>query len=75
MRAKHFLVVMSFLFVSTAMVQAQSSWSARNYDPSTETTVKGTVEQVKQVSGRRGWNGTRAFFVYHQPGFLVRQRG
>lgn len=58
MRAKHFLVVMSFLLVSTMVVQGQSSWRARNYDPSTETTVKGTVKQVKQVSGRRGWNGT-----------------
>jgi DNA/RNA endonuclease YhcR with UshA esterase domain len=30
----------------------------RTYNPSTETTVKGTVEQVKTVTGRHGWNGT-----------------
>jgi len=30
----------------------------RNYNPSTETTVKGTVEAVDQATGRRGFNGT-----------------
>ena len=28
------------------------------YDPATETTLKGTVEQVKSVTGRHGWHGT-----------------
>lgn len=31
---------------------------ARMYNPANETTVKGTVEEVKTVSGRHGWNGT-----------------
>lgn len=31
---------------------------ARMYNPANETTVKGTVEEVKAVTGRRGWNGT-----------------
>ena len=31
---------------------------ARMYNPANETTVKGTVEEVKNVTGRRGWNGT-----------------
>ena len=29
----------------------------RMYDPATETTIKGTVEEVRTVSGRHGWNG------------------
>jgi hypothetical protein len=28
------------------------------YNPATETTIKGAVEEVKSVSGRRGWHGT-----------------
>jgi DNA/RNA endonuclease YhcR with UshA esterase domain len=28
------------------------------YNPATETTVQGTVEEVKTVTGRHGWNGT-----------------
>ena len=28
------------------------------YNPATETTIKGTVEEVQTISGRRGWNGT-----------------
>ena len=31
---------------------------ARTYNPANETTVKGTVAEVKTVTGRRGWNGT-----------------
>jgi hypothetical protein len=31
---------------------------ARNYNPADETTVKGTVAEVKTVTGRHGWNGT-----------------
>jgi len=31
---------------------------ARNYNPATEITVKGTVEAVTQTAGRRGWAGT-----------------
>jgi DNA/RNA endonuclease YhcR with UshA esterase domain len=32
--------------------------NARRYDPATEVTVKGTVEEVKQQTGRHSWNGT-----------------
>ena len=28
------------------------------YDPKTEVTVKGTIEDVQQLTGRRGWSGT-----------------
>lgn len=31
---------------------------ARMYNPANETTVNGTVEEVKTVTGRHGWNGT-----------------
>lgn len=31
---------------------------ARIYNPANEVTVKGTVEEIKTVTGRRGWNGT-----------------
>ncbi len=37
---------------------AQGGGRARRlYDPSTEATVKGTVEKVMEVTGKRGWNG------------------
>lgn len=28
------------------------------YDPATEVTLKGAVEEVRQISGSRGWGGT-----------------
>ena len=28
------------------------------YDPKTEVTVKGTIEDVQQQTGKRGWSGT-----------------
>ncbi|HET7212340.1 MAG TPA: DNA-binding protein [Terriglobia bacterium] len=30
----------------------------RIYNPANETTVNGTVEEVKTITGRHGWNGT-----------------
>ena len=38
-------------------VWAQNQRSIRNYNPATETTVKGTVEDVQQQTGRRGRSG------------------
>jgi hypothetical protein len=50
------LAVLAVLAVSmTAM--AQGPGARRRYDPKTEVTVKGTVENVQQYTGRRGWNG------------------
>lgn len=47
--------------VSTSALYAQMGMGRRSrapvYNPSTETTVKGTVEEVRTVSGRRGWAG------------------
>lgn len=56
MRVRWFAFIAAVLFVSVPLAIGQRGM--RNYDPSTETAVKGTVEQVKQVSGRHGWNGT-----------------
>ena len=43
--------------VSSALAQGGGR-ARRFYDPSTETTVKGSVEKVMEVTGRQGWNGT-----------------
>lgn len=56
MKTRWFAFLSAALFISLPLAFAQRGM--RNYNPSTETTVKGTVEEVKQVSGRRGWNGT-----------------
>ena len=45
------------LAVTVLLAQGQRNGS-RNYDPSTELTKKGTVENVQQLQGRHGWNGT-----------------
>lgn len=58
MKGKIFTIAVSVLFMSPVLAYGQGTGNARNYDPGTETTVRGTVEQVKQVSGRHGWNGT-----------------
>ena len=43
------------LGVASALAQGgRGQGAGRMYDPATETTVKGTVEEVKQVSGARG---------------------
>jgi DNA/RNA endonuclease YhcR with UshA esterase domain len=57
------LLTMMFLaVVATPMGLAQGGMGQRRqvpkYNPSTEVTVKGTVGEVKEVTGRRGWAGT-----------------
>lgn len=54
MRAIWSAILATVLLASLAFAQR----GMHNYNPSTETTVKGTVEQVKQVTGQHGWNGT-----------------
>jgi hypothetical protein len=56
MKDKQFALIAAILLISLAPALAQRGM--RNYDPATETTVKGTIAEVKQVGGRRGWNGT-----------------
>ena len=56
---------------------------ARMYNPATETTVKGTIEQVKTVTGRHGWNGThlnmktenKTFDVQLGPSSFLKEKG
>jgi hypothetical protein len=57
--ASRALGVLTLVFLTVAVVLAQVPRKGmRNYDPSTEVTVKGTVEDVQQQQGRHGWNGT-----------------
>jgi hypothetical protein len=51
------LIAVLALPFSYAQVGPGAGRRARMYNPATETTVKGTVEEVKTVSGRRGWHG------------------
>ena len=54
------------LLVTLLLVAGIASWALaqgggtaqRVYDPSTETTLKGAVEKVSQVTGNQGWSGT-----------------
>jgi len=56
---------------------------ARIYNPANETTVKGTVEEVKTVTGRRGWSGThltlktvdKTFDVHLGPSRFLKEKG
>ncbi len=53
------------------------------YDTSTEMTAKGTVQEVQQITGRRGWGGTHltlkteagAFDVHLGPTAFLKQEG
>lgn len=49
------LLVLPFTYAQQGRGPGQG---ARLYNPANETTVKGTVEEVKSVTGRRGWSGT-----------------
>jgi hypothetical protein len=56
---------------------------ARMYNPTNETTVKGTIEEVKTVTGRHGWNGThltlktadKTFDVHLGPSAFLKEKG
>lgn len=37
---------------------AQAGYGGRMYDPKTEVTVKGTIQDVQQQTGKQGWSGT-----------------
>jgi hypothetical protein len=43
---------------SAATGQAACRNGAHNYDPNSETTIKGTVQEVQQQTRGRGWSGT-----------------
>lgn len=61
MDRKIFVFLPLFLFVLAtlpAYAQGRGPGSGPIYDPSTEATIKGTVAEVQQHAGRRGWEGT-----------------
>ncbi|MGC2195383.1 MAG: hypothetical protein WA628_11970, partial [Terriglobales bacterium] len=43
---------------SSALAQGGSPAGMPNYDPKTEMSVKGTVDDVQQNAGKHGWMGT-----------------
>ena len=49
------LATVSFMLAQTGVGQGGGP---QHYNPATETTVTGTVEDVTQAVGRRGWEGT-----------------
>jgi DNA polymerase III alpha subunit len=48
--------VLLALVATTAV--AQGGYGGRKYDPKSEVTVKGTVQDVQQQTGKNGWSGT-----------------
>ncbi len=52
-------IVMAILVLGIGVVAfAQGPHGMRNYDPKTEVTVKGTIEDVQEQAGSGGWAGT-----------------
>ncbi len=47
-----------FVWCMAALAQGGPGKGMPNYDPKTEVSVKGTVEEVQQHAGRHGWAGT-----------------
>lgn len=55
------LTATTLLTLMTTPILAQGGGPGkgmRNYDPKTEVTVKGTIEDVQQQTGKRAWKGT-----------------
>mgnify|MGYP005809947683 CR=1 FL=1 len=75
MKFKRFAMVLVLLVSASILATAQASGApprgARNYNPSTETTVKGTVEEVTQQTGTRGWGGTHLLLKTDSENFDV----
>jgi DNA/RNA endonuclease YhcR with UshA esterase domain len=77
------LVGIMFLPYAYAQQGPGPGQRARMYNPANETTVKGTVEEVKTVTGRHGWNGThltlkaenKTFDVHLGPASFLKEQG
>jgi hypothetical protein len=54
MKANRIVLIMVIAALFATMVLAQGRGGGRKYNPATETTVKGTVEDVQQLSGKGG---------------------
>jgi DNA/RNA endonuclease YhcR with UshA esterase domain len=80
-----FTLSIGFAVVAAAQTQPPPGPRMRGprYDPATEMTVKGTVEEVQQITGRRGWGGTHLMLktdqgtldVHLGPASFVKQQG
>jgi len=79
-----FITIAIFVLASALPSPAQAgkgAYGMRNYDPGTEVTVKGSVEEVTQQAGQRGWSGTHltlkgdneTFDVHVGPSWFVSQ--
>jgi hypothetical protein len=65
MKTKNFASVVILILLATGIAVAQGAGGGRgqgagvsNYNPQTETTINGVVENVNQEQGRRGKSGT-----------------
>ncbi len=54
MKVKWFALLLGVLGIVAATGFAQNRAGGRRYDPKTETTVKGTISDVQQLTGKRG---------------------
>ncbi len=58
MKTLWLLITALFLLIAATWASAQAGPSGRYYNPKTETTISGAVEDVQQHPGRRGNTGT-----------------
>lgn len=81
--AKYRTAILITAIVVLASILSLAQRGARNYDPKTETTVKGTVENVTEQTGRRGFSGIHlglktadaTYDVHVGPSAYVTQKG
>jgi DNA/RNA endonuclease YhcR with UshA esterase domain len=52
------LINISLMAITQTQAGAGPWQGMARYDPKTETTIQATVEEVKQITGKRGWSGT-----------------
>ncbi len=59
MKRNSLFIGLPVLLASIATIAvAQGGYGGRMYDSKTEVTVKGTVQDVQQQTGKQGWSGT-----------------
>jgi DNA/RNA endonuclease YhcR with UshA esterase domain len=51
------IAALTLYLVPAAYAQAGMGKAHRMYDPTTETTISGTIEEVHTIAGRGGWSG------------------
>jgi hypothetical protein len=83
MKTRIVSLLMAITFCTTFLPAQGGGQRTRMYNPGTETTIKGVVEEVKTVTGRQGWNGThltvkmddRAIDVHLGPASYLKKKG